>query len=122
MHDSPDAIVPSTLPASQASFPSAEASSQLAGEWHTEQSALNVRICSAAASTSDHSELAGSSEAGESEEEEFSEQEELPEGSIQLDELDESDTVFESDDEALQGAMQQSNDMAAFIDHGNLPW
>lgn len=81
-----------------------------------------MRVCSAAANTSDHSKGVGFSEAEENEEEEVSEEEELPEGSIQLEELDESDTVFESDDEALQSAMQQSNDMAAFIDHGNLPW
>ncbi|KAK9855458.1 hypothetical protein WJX84_006745 [Apatococcus fuscideae] len=47
---------------------------------------------------------------------------EIREGSIQLDEVDESDAVFESDDEDLQSVLQHATDMTAFIDHGNLPW
>ncbi|KAK9855497.1 hypothetical protein WJX84_008499 [Apatococcus fuscideae] len=43
------------------------------------------------------------------------------EGSIQLEELDAEDSLFESDDEALEAQLQGSG-VAAFIDHGNMPW
>ena len=108
----------------------AEVCSQHAEQHTTDEPELGVRVPHPSGSPSDASIAAGSPPDGEKQSVESEEEEppeegvdvQMQEGSIQLEEMGELDTMFESDDEALESALQQSDDMAAFVDHGNLPW